>query len=61
MANKSSHKQADKKIFPVKYEHLSDICDSDLHFRDRRGTVSLRHRNHRNHVVLLCQQKHYPV
>ena len=31
-----------------------------LHFRDQRGAVSLRHRNHAEITVRMCEQKHYP-
>ena len=32
-----------------------------LHFRDRRGPVSLRYWNHPEITVLMCEQKPYPV
>ena len=32
-----------------------------LHFRARRGAASLRHRNHAEITVLMCEQKPYPV
>ena len=33
----------------------------NLHFRDRRGAASLRHRNRAATTVLMCEQKPYPV
>jgi len=41
------------------HENLSD--NVTLHFRDQRGTASIRHRNRAATTVLMCEQKPHPV